>query len=105
MTPPPSTQFKPLPRQEEIELLRNDTSTFAGAKKYLGPLIEQALQRFTLTPVKRSRLRRQLSLDIPIAAKRFLESPRSTAATYRFCTYFTWYIHRRIDAENLKRVR
>ena len=89
-------RFKPLSKEDEITLLTSDDTDFSSTQLYLMPLIVQAIGRMTLSDKEAQRIRNALLADIPVAAHRFLRS-RTEATAYRFATYFTWYIQKRIE--------
>ena len=81
-------------------LLLHDTANFSRTQHYLEPLIDDALSKFEFTSAQQRSLRRELLADIAVAARRFLNSSKSTEADYKFCTYFSWYIAQRISMKN-----
>jgi hypothetical protein len=96
--------FHPRERAEELSLLLDDDTRFTKTKQYLDNLIMDALDHFDLSTEQLIKLREELSNDIPVAAKRFLGSEKSMSATYKFSTYFTWYIADRVNRiEGLQR--
>jgi hypothetical protein len=98
MSPQPNKQrprFTPLSRREEIILLLSDDHDFTSTQLYLMPLIVQAVNRLTLSDRNSRQFRNALLADVSVAAQRFLRS-RSDKTTYRFATYFTWYIQERV---------
>ncbi|MDQ3808069.1 MAG: hypothetical protein M3298_07880 [Thermoproteota archaeon] len=100
----PRKLFHPQDRAEELDLLINDDDEFAKTKQYLGNLIADALNRFDLHTDQLTELHQQLLDDVPVAAKRFLGSEKSMNASYKFSTYFTWYIAERVNRiDDLKR--
>jgi hypothetical protein len=92
-----TSTFKALNREEEIALLRSDDQNFDRTRMYLAPLISSAARRLESVGDQKS-LVQELDELIPVAAKRFLANPKNLEASYKFSTYFTWYI-----AEALKR--
>ncbi len=100
----PQKLFHPRERAGELDLLLNDDIQFSRTKQYLDDLVTDALNRFDLREDQFTELRQQLLNDVPIAAERFLGSEKSMNATYRFSTYFTWYIAERVNGiEGLQR--
>ncbi len=85
-------QFNPLAQEEEIDILTNDTSDFSRTKAYLCPLIRTTLERLGMNALDYEEVSRQLLDDIPFAAEAYLSG---TSCTYKFSTYFTWFIHER----------
>lgn len=96
--------FSPREREEELDILLSDDEQFNKTKQYLDSLILDVLSRFNLSDEKVAQLHQQLLDDVPVAARRFLDSEQSMSATYKFCTYFTWYIAERVNRiEGLQR--
>jgi hypothetical protein len=89
-------------REEELEILRSDDDEYFSTKTYLDPLIHNALGHFELDEEARGKLYAAIRGDIPLAAKRYLES-KSSVEEDRFSVYFTWYIAQRINAVNPQR--
>jgi len=89
--------FAPLEREEEQRLLASDDFEFEKTRRYLAPLITDALTLFSFSQTDYESLRKELLSTVPIAAKRFLENPANLTAAYKFSTYFTWYISQAID--------
>jgi hypothetical protein len=92
-----SNTFVPRLREEELALLQGDTPDFQDTQAYLTPLIEGALALFAFSETDYRSLREELLSTVPIAARRFLENPKNLAASYKFSTYFTWYISQAVD--------
>jgi hypothetical protein len=90
-------KFIPLEREGELKLLKNDGTAFSQTKQYLDPLIIQSLNRFELSEKRVNNLHEQLLCDVPRAAKTFMNSKKSMDDSFKFCTYFTWYIGERIN--------
>ena len=90
-----SKRFQALPLEEELQLLRTDNQAFERTRQYLLPLIESALSNSELDQEQRPWLIEQLLSDVPLAARRFLANHNRTRS-YRFATYFTWYIAERL---------
>jgi hypothetical protein len=98
-------KFKKMPVREEKAMLISDWPKFKRTKKYLVPLIEAALGRFSVSSGKKELLSRKILGDLPIAAHRYLNDKKSGRG-YGFAAYFTWYIARRIDEDGeLKKKR
>lgn len=84
--------------EEEYDLIVGDDSNFTQTKRYLEPLISQALNRYQLSEEIRQKLIRDLIfIDIPIAVKRFLSNKENKNSNIKFSTYFTWYIAQRLN--------
>ncbi len=90
-------------REEEIEILLNDTDDFQNTKKYLSPLIRYAIGLFEINLDQSKELYYLLISDVEQAATNFLASKKSANADYKFSTYFGWYISERINHLGLKR--
>jgi len=101
--PHPSQQFRPRSPCDELALLQSDQPDFLATTEYLHPLITQGLNLFEMSPADYRRLENQLLLDVRIAAARFLGNTANHTAGYRFCTYFSWYIHQRIGEKHPKK--
>ncbi|MCX6739300.1 MAG: hypothetical protein NT098_04620 [Candidatus Parcubacteria bacterium] len=89
--------FVPKTREEEMLILQADTVDFEHIAEYLKPLIEKVLSRFEMEDSVCKMLHDDSVDDVKIAATRFLRSEESMNADYKFCTYFSWYIHHEID--------
>ncbi|MBU4224022.1 hypothetical protein KJ934_02275 [Patescibacteria group bacterium] len=97
-------KFQPKSKEEEIEILIKDDSIFSNTKKYISPLISNALDYFILSEEKRSKLYVEILGDVPIAAERYLSSKKNIDASYKFSVYFAWYVAQHINAvKGLKR--
>jgi hypothetical protein len=88
--------FKPLSVEAEYQLVRNDDENHTHTVAYIHPLIKQALSRRGLTATTKQIVETDLLSDIGPALNRFLQQHKESAP-YRFSTYFTWYIHKRIE--------
>lgn len=93
----PSRLFKPLGRKAEVQLLLNDDEHFSKTQVYIKPLIAAAIQRANLQPHEQDGIVNALITIVPLAAERFLAAHRDREATYKFSTYFTWYINQALD--------
>jgi len=89
-------EFKLLSRDEELEILEKDDKSFTRTTKYLEPWITQVLKKQNLDDGKFAKLYAELISDISVAARRFLEN-YTPDKTYKFSTYFGWYIAQRIN--------
>ena len=89
--------FQPRSRDAEIKLLQSDLADFPNTRRYLEPLIEDALTLFSFDEFDYVRVRSELWNLIPLAAERFLANPVNISADYRFSTYFGWYISKTVD--------
>ncbi len=97
------TKFIPKSAKEEQRILLNDNEFFAQTKKYLKPLILSSINLFDLSEDVATELFWKITNDIPIAARRFLEH-NEPQRSYRFSTYFGWYIGQKINKiKKLKR--
>jgi hypothetical protein len=93
--------FVPLTKQEELALLRNDDEQFSKTASYLDGLIRSALDRFSFSTAVFRRIHKALLRDVAVAARRFLDNPKNINSSYRFSTYFTWYISERLKQESV----
>lgn len=97
--------FQPMNRQEELRLLRTDDRWFSHTTDYLEPLIAGALAHFVFSRRDYQALYEDLISSVPLAARRFLRNPKNLRASYKFSTYFSWYISQGIDRHfNIRRV-
>lgn len=97
MTSSPTT-FIPLSPEKEFALLRGDNRDFGAVIQYVTPLIDAVLSRLNVRPPRASDVRKRLIDEVPVAARRYLDRALSRKTSYRFSTYFTWYIKQRIEA-------
>ena len=87
-------------------MLLTDDGDYTKTKKYLAPLIQQALYKFEFSPETSLDLTKKLLQDIEIAAQRFLGNRKNwDGVPYKFSVYFSWYIAQRINPLNPKRKR
>lgn len=96
--------FMPKAWPDEIKMVMTDDSHLTATRAYLGHLIDDALDRFELSPHEVERLETQLHNDLTLAALRYLEHKRYMEGT-KFSTYFAWYIMRRVNAKNIVGLR
>lgn len=96
MTSSPTT-FVPLSPEKELALLRVDSPDFGTAIQYIAPLIDSVLTKLKVPPKRAVEVRAALLTDVPVAARRYLDRVQSRKTSYRFSTYFTWYIKRRLE--------
>jgi len=89
---------------EEYKLIQNDTFDFFETKKYLEPLIINAIKHFKLEKIVQKKLIIEILSDMPIAVKKFLTNKENMKKNIKFSLYFTWYIAQRINSiKNIKR--
>jgi hypothetical protein len=97
----PNNRFERIPLGEELQLLLSDNPKFQNTVKYVDLLIEEVLDRFEMTSEQRNELHGRLTLDVTIAAVRYLHNKRDITGAYPFSTYFTWYITDRLERGNV----
>jgi len=96
--------FKQKSITEENKLIQNDTFDFFETKKYLEPLITNAIKHFKLEKIIQKKLIMEILSDVPIAVKKFLSNKDNVKKRIKFSLYFTWYIAQRINSiKNIKR--
>ena len=96
--------FKQKSITEENKLIQNDTFDFFETKKYLEPLIVNAIKHFKLERIIQKKLIMEILSDVPIAVKKFLSNKDNVKKRIKFSLYFTWYIAQRINSiKNIKR--
>ena len=86
----------PQDREYEYSLIVKDSPSFDKIQEYLLPYIDQVLDDFDMPRETIATLKEDITKDVKIAAKRFLENPNKEKI--KFSTYFSWYIHERIDS-------
>jgi len=97
-------KFRQKTPQQEYKLIQNDTFDFFETKKYLEPLIINAIKHFKLEKVIQKKLTMEILSDMPIAIKKFLANKDNAKKRIKFSVYFTWYISQRINSiKNIKR--
>lgn len=97
-------KFIPKTWPEEVKMVLTDDPRLTNTRVYLGRLINNALDRFELSPIEIEHLETQLHTDLTLAASRYLEHKRYLDGT-KFSTYFSWYIMRRLHAKNIVGLR
>lgn len=76
-------------------MLDIDDSVFTRTRRYLKPLILQAAER--IDPSRRTIFIATMTDQVGIAAARFLANPTNRRGSYKFSTYFTWYISEQLN--------
>lgn len=97
-------RFRAKSAEEEFALLRGDDSTFTNTRRYLGDLMSDVLEHFSIPYNDYKQLQHDLTNDITIAARRFLSNPRNDKRR-RFNMYFSWYILQRLKHHPIPNLR
>lgn len=84
-------KFIPQSSAAELILLQQDDSRFLDTIEYLKPMVSAAI----VSHGKPAALEKKILKDIPLAAKRYLKEKERT---YRFSTYFTWYLSKHLNS-------
>ncbi|MEK7603645.1 MAG: hypothetical protein AAB461_00815 [Patescibacteria group bacterium] len=89
--------------KEQLAVLQGDDVHFSKTKGFMDSSIIHALNLFEFSDDQYKKLHKELLDDIEIAAKRFLGNKINLEMTYKFSTYFGWYIGERINPLKPKR--
>lgn len=86
----------PQSKDFELSLLLKPDPEFKDLREYMDQYIKQALKKFEMSQEVYDQLYWQLTQDIAVAARRYLQNDRSKN-DYKFSTYYSRYLKDRLN--------